>query len=153
MGSRPVAPSRAPHPRDDLRRFINELNVRYNLGIPILGPDPGLTPAERDGETLAGRLYTRLQAHFFLGGLDALTSLLDDFDARAKCYWSQWVKKPHGDPDTLPQPVRPPLARNLQERACLQTLLNDVLDTAKRPSIAASKRLDGTQSGPAAVGG
>lgn len=152
MGSRAFAPSLAANPREDLHRFINELNVRYNIGIPI--PDPSLTPAERrERETLASRIYTRLQAHFFLGGLDALTSLLHDFDARAKGYWSQWVKKPQGDADTLPQLVHPPLAGNLQERDWLQTLLNDILDKAKPPSRAAPRRFDRTQSGPAALGG
>lgn len=44
------------HPREDLHRFINdELNVNYNLGVPILPPD--LSPSERkEQETAATRL-------------------------------------------------------------------------------------------------
>lgn len=151
MNPRPSASSSAIHPREDLHRFVNELNVRYNVGIPI--PDPSLTPAERrQNETSAGRIYRRLETHFFRGGLEALTSLLGDFDIRAKGFWSKWVNKPQGDPDTLPPPVHPPLAANLQERAWLQNLFNDILDKAQ-PSMTAPRRFGRTQSGPAALEG
>lgn len=149
MNPRPSAPSSATHPREDLHRFVNELNVRYNVGITI--PDHGLTPAQRrQNETSAGRIYRRLETHFFHGGLEALTSLCQDFDGRAKGLWSQWVKKPQGDSDTLPHRVHPPLAANLQEREWLQDLFNDILDKAQ-PSVVAPRRFGRTQSGPAAL--
>lgn len=141
------------HPREDLHRFVNEINVRYNLGIPI--PDPALTPTRRrENETSASRIYRRLETHFFRGGRDALTSLLQQFDVDAKGYWSQWVKKPKVNQfDLLPIPVQPPLAANLDERSWLQTLFNDILDKAQ-PSMAAPRLFRKSASGPAAfVGG
>lgn len=151
MKPRPSATSSATYLREDLHRFVNELNVRYNIGIPI--PEPNLNPAERrEHEALADRIYRRLETHFFRGGLEALTSILRDFDARAKGLWRQCVPKPQGDVDTLPRLVRPPLAANPQERAWFQNLFNDILDKAQ-PSMAAPRRFGRTQSGPAALEG
>lgn len=63
-----------------------------------------------------------------------------------------WVKKPHGDIETLPVPIHPPLAANLTERDWLQALFNDVLDRVQ-PSMPPPRSFTRTQSGPAALGG
>lgn len=140
-----------PHPREDLHRFVNDLNVRYNIGVPI--PDPTLTPARRrECETPAARIYRRLEAHFFTGGLSSLTAILRDFDHEAKAFWSKWVKKPQGDPDTLPRTAQPPLAANLAERDWLQKEFNRVLDKTQ-PNMPAPRTFGRTRSGPAAFGG
>lgn len=131
-------------PRHDLHRFINELNVRYNLGVPI--PDPGLSPSKRkEQETPATRLYIRLEVHFYQGGLEALHQLMKEFDSEARQSGSQWVKKPRGDPDTLPASGNGPLASNQVQRECLQAIFHKVLDRIQ-PKRAFSR----TRSGPAA---
>lgn len=131
------------HPRDDLHRFINGLNVKYSLGVPI--PDPGLSPSMRkEQETPATRLYTRLEVHFYIGKMEALQQLTAQFDTEAKQSWSQWVKKPGGDPDTLPTPSASPLASNQYQREVLQSIFLKVLDRSQ------PKRVFGrTRSGPA----
>lgn len=153
MNPPPTLPSTSPrHPRDDLQRFVNDLNVRYNLGIPI--PDPALTPARRrEDETSASRIYHRLETHFFRGGIEALTSLLRELDRTAEGYWAPWVKKPKANQsDLLPTPVRPPLAASLDERVWLQDLFNDILDKAQ-PSMSTPRPFRKSKSGPAAFGG
>ncbi|KAF3769514.1 hypothetical protein M406DRAFT_35624 [Cryphonectria parasitica EP155] len=137
-----------PHPREDLHRFVNELNVRYNIGIPI--PDPGLTPAmRRETEDAAGRIYRRLETHFFMGGLSTLNDLLVNFDYEAKGFWSNWVQKPGADPSTLPQTAQPPLAASLVQRDWLQTIFNRLLDEAK-PNTREPRVFARTRSGPSA---
>lgn len=146
-----MRPPRAPdskyprHPREDLHRFINdELNVKYNLGVLILPPD--LSPSERkEQETAATRLYTRLEVHFYQGGLEALQQLIKEFDLEARQSCSQWVKKPRGDPDTLPVSGNGLLASNQAQRDCLQSIFHKVLDRVKPKRI-----FSRTQSGPAA---
>lgn len=132
------------HPRHDWLCFINELNVKYNLGIPII-PD-GLSPSKRkEQETPATRLYIRLEIHFYQGGLEALQRLTKEFDSESRQSCSQWVKKPNGDPDTLPTFGSNPTASNQIERECLQSIFHKVLDRCQ-PKRAFSR----TQSGPAA---
>lgn len=132
------------HPRDDLHRFINELNVKYNLGVPI--PDPTQSPSKRKAqETPATRLYTRLEVHFYQGGLTALRQLTQEFDSEARQSRSQWVKKPKGDPDTLPGSAISPLTSNDDQRECLQSVFHNVLD-GSQPMRAFNR----TRSGPAA---
>lgn len=146
-----MRPPRAPdpkyprHPREDLHRFINdELNVKYNLGVPILPPD--LSPSERrEQETAATRLYIRLEVHFYQGGLEALQQLTGEFDLEARQSCSQWVKKPKADPDTLPLSGNGPLASNQAQRDCLQSIFHKVLDRVKPKRV-----FSRTQSGPAA---
>lgn len=157
MTARPTPPSTKAqvHPREDLHRFVNQLNVRYNVGIPI--PEPSLTVAEkREDQSQASRIYRRLEVHFYTGGTQALKGFLRQFDVRAKDYWSNWVHKPKADADTLPSTQNPPLAANLTERDWLQTIFNEVLDTAQ-PNISmqpsTSRSFGRSQSGPAAVGG
>lgn len=143
-------PSSRPHPREDLHRFVNELNVRYNVGILI--PDPAINPANRkDTASAAARIYRRLETHFYRGGLEDLHALLRNFDHEAKAFWSQWVQKPQGDPDTLPRTTNPPLAANLVERDWLQKLLNDVLDKTQS-AMPAPRTFGRSQSGPAGFG-
>lgn len=158
--SRPVSPLMLPppptlsstaHPCEDLHRFVNELNVRYNVGIPIPAPSP--SPAKREeSETAAGRIYRRLETHFLHGGVVALDSILQQFDDRTREFWSMRVKKPLGDAELLSTPLRPPLAANLTEREWLQALFNDVLDKAQ-PVMPATRSFTRTQSGPAALEG
>lgn len=132
------------HPRQDLHRFINELNVKYNLGVPI--PDPGLSPSKRkEQETPATRLYIRLEVHFYQGGLEVLQQLMKDFDSEARQSCSQWVKKPRGDPDTLPASGNGPLASNQPQRECLQSIFHKVLDRCQP-----KRSFNRTRSGPAA---
>lgn len=132
------------HPREDLHRFINGLNVDYSLGVPIL--DPGLSPAERkQQETPATRLYIRLEVHFYQSGLDILQQLKREFDLEARQSCSQWVSKPKGDPDTLPASGCSPLATNQIQRECLQSLFHKVLDRSQ-PKRTFSR----TRSGPPA---
>lgn len=136
------------HPLEDLHRFVNELNVRYNIGIPI--PPSDLSHAEgRASETPAGRIYRRLEVHFFRGGLETLRTLLEEFDHKAKDFWSSWVKKPQADADTLPRTAYPPLAANLTQRDWLQAIFNEILDQAQMPTTRTFGRV---QSGPAAFG-
>lgn len=132
------------HPREDLHRFINGLNVDYNLGVPIL--DPGLSPSERkQQETPATRLYIRLEVHFYQGGLEVLQQLKREFDLEARQSCSQWVNKPKGDPDTLPESGSSPLATSHVQRECLQSLFHKVLDRSQ-PKRTFSR----TRSGPPA---
>lgn len=132
------------HPREDLHRFINELNVKYNLGVPI--PDPGLSPSKRkEQETPATRLYNRLEVHFYQRGLEILQQLMKEFDSEARQSCSQWVRKPRGDPDTLPASGNSPLAFNQVQRECLQSVFLKVLERVP-PKRAFSR----TRSGPAA---
>lgn len=133
------------HPREDLHRYINdELNVKYSLGVPIL--NPGLSPSKRkEQETPAIRLYIRLEVHFYQGGIEALQQLTKEFDSEARQSWSQWVKKPRGDPDTLPVSGDSPLASTEAQRECLQSVFLKVLDRAQ-PKRAFNR----TRSGPAA---
>lgn len=140
-------PSWPPHPREDLHRFVNELNIRYNLGIPI--PDPA-TKRKADLNT-AARAYRRLESHFYRGGLEDLHALLRDFDQEAKAFWSKWVKKPQGDHDTLPCTSVPPLAANFVEREWLQQVFHGVLDKAQS-SMPAPRIFGRSQSGPAGFG-
>lgn len=138
------------HPREDLHRFVNQLNVRYNIGVPI--PDPYLSLSDkRDDQTPASRIYRRLEIHFYTGGVNALNGLLRVFDDKAKHFWSKWVKKPEADRDTLPVTLQPPLAANLSERDWLQNIFNKILDTAQ-PAMQESRSLARSQSGPAAIG-
>ncbi|KAI3392738.1 hypothetical protein diail_5252 [Diaporthe ilicicola] len=131
------------HPREDLHRFVNGLNVKYSLGVPI--PDPGISPSKRkEQQTPATRLYTRLEVHFYQGGLETLQQLTNQFDAEARQSWSQWVKKPGADPDTIPTPGASPLASNQLQREALQSIFLKVLDRSQ-PKRAFSR----TQSGPA----
>lgn len=136
-----------PYPRStrqDLLRFINELNVKYNLGVSI--PDPGLSPSERKKqETPATRLYNCLEVHFNQSGLEFLQQLMKEFDLEARQSCSQWVNKPKGDPDTLPSSGNIPLASNQAQRECLQSILREVLD--RWPPKRSFSR---TRSGPAA---
>lgn len=137
-------PSYPPHPREDLHRFVNELNVRYNLGIPI--PDPA---TERSVDlNIAARAYRRLESHFYRGGLEDLNALLRDFDQEAKVFWSRWVKKPQADHDTLPRTSVPPLAANFVEREWLQQVFHSVLDKAQS-SMPAPRTFGRSRSGPA----
>lgn len=146
-----MRPPRAPdpkyprHPREDLHRFINdELNVKYNLGVPILPPD--LSPSERkEQETAATRLYIRLEVHFYQGGLETLQQLTKEFDLEARQSCSQWVKKPKGDPETLPVSGNGPLASNQAQRDCLQSIFHKVLDR-----VPPKRSFTRTRSGPAA---
>lgn len=132
------------HPREDLHRFINELNIQYSLGVPIL--DPGLSPSMRkEQETSATRLYIRLEIHFYQGGLEALQQLTREFDSEARQFCSQWVNKPKGDPDTLPASGGSPLATNQAQRERLQSIFHKVLDRSQ-PKRTFSR----TRSGPAA---
>lgn len=133
------------HPREDLHRFVNNLNVQYNIGLPI--PDPALSPSKRRQQrSTSTRLYTRLEIHFYQGGVEALHSLTKTFDGEAKNHWSRWVKKPKGDPDTLPKTSSaPPFAANDDQREWLRSLFHQVLDRAQ-PTRSFSR----TQSGPAA---
>lgn len=133
------------HPREDLHRFINdELNVKYNLGVPILPPD--LSPSERkEQETAATRLYIRLEVHFYQGGLETLQQLTKEFDLEARQSCSQWVKKPKGDPETLPVSGNGPLASNQAQRDCLQSIFHKVLDR-----VPPKRSFTRTRSGPAA---
>lgn len=152
MTARPALPSTTAHahPREDLHRFVNQLNVLYNLGIPI--PDPNLTQTEkRQDQSLESRIYRRLEIHFFTGGIEDLKGFLRQFDTRAKTYWSNWVHKPKADADTLPATKTPPLAANITERKWLQNIFNEVLDTAQ-PTMQSSRSLGRSQSGPAAMG-
>lgn len=143
-------PSTTAHPREDLHRFVNQLNVRYNVGVPI--PDPNLTVLEKQADqSPAGRIFRRLETHFYIGGIQALNSLLRQFDDQAKEVWSRWVKKPDDDADTLPTATTPPLAANLTEREWLQATFNKVLDKAQ-PSVQSSRSFSRTLSGPAAIG-
>lgn len=108
----PQPPSR-PHPRQDLHRFVNGLNVRYNIGISI--PDPALDLVQRrDAATAAARLYTRLESHFYIGRVQDLTALLRDFDQQAKAFWSKWagfanssVRSSEVDPNEAPSSTQP----------------------------------------------
>lgn len=133
-----------PHPREGLHRFINGLNVDYNLGVPIL--DPGLSPSKRkEQETAATKLYVRLEVHFYQGGLDALGQLKREFDSEVRQSCSRWDNKPKSDHDTLPVSVDSPLATNQAERECLLSIFHGILDRSqpKRP-------FSRTRSGPAA---
>lgn len=136
-----------PYPRparQGLLRFINELNVKYNLGVSI--PDPDLTPSKRkEQETPATRLYVRLETHFNQSGLEFLHQLVKEFDLEARQSGSQWVNKPKGDSDTLPSSGNIPLASNQAQRECLQSIFHKVLD--RRPPKRPFSR---TRSGPAA---
>ncbi|ROW04674.1 hypothetical protein VPNG_07416 [Cytospora leucostoma] len=139
--SKPLAPR---HPREDLHRFVNELNVRYSIGIPI--PDPSISPSKRREQgSISTRLYTRLEVHFYQGGVEALHSLTQVFDREAKELWSNWVKKPKGDPDTLPRIGSVFFATNNAERERLQSLFHQVLD-----QFQPTRSFGRTQSGPAA---
>lgn len=150
MNPRPT-PSTTAHPREDLQRFVNQLNVRYNVGIPL--PDPNLNLLEKKADqSPASRIFRRLEIHFYTGGIPALNSLLCQFDDQAKQFWSNWVTKPKADADTLPTTGRPPLAANLTERQWLQTIFNKVLDKVQ-PSMQSSRPFARTRSGPAAIGG
>lgn len=141
MSAEPLAPR---HPREDLHRFVNGLNVRYGIGIHI--PDPALSPSKRKEQGSAStRLYTRLEVHFYHGGLEALLSLTKAFDGEIKDRWSKWVKKPKGDLGTLPRTGDVPLAANDAERQWLQSLFHQVLDRSQP-----TRSFGRTQSGPAA---
>lgn len=86
--------SSRPHPRQDLHRFVNELNVRYRLGIPVSGLR--INPAKRkDADSAAARLHRRLEFHFYGGGVEDLNALLREFDRHAKKFWSKCMKKSH----------------------------------------------------------
>lgn len=141
----PRVPDLPPrHPREDLHRFVNGLNVEYNLGVPIL--DPGLTPSERkEQETAATRLYLRLEVHFYQSGLDVVRQLTREFHLKATQSCSRWAKRPKGNPDTLPVSGSSPLATNQAERECLQSIFHEVLDRSQ-PKRTFSR----TRSGPAA---
>lgn len=132
------------HPRKDLHRFVNGLNVRYGIGIPI--PDPALSPSKRKEQvSTSTRLYTRLEIHFYHGGVKALHELTKSFDAEVKQHWPEWVKKPNADLDTLPRTCSAPLAANGTERLWLQSLFHQILDRSQP-----TKSFGRTQSGPAA---
>lgn len=141
MSTHPLAPR---HPREDLHRFVNQLNVRYGIGIPI--PDPALSSSERKEQgSTSTRLYTRLEVHFYQGGVDTLHALTKQFDREAKKHWSKWVKKPKGDLGTLPRTDSALLPANDTERQWLQTLFHEVLDRSQP-----TRSFGRTQSGPAA---
>lgn len=141
MSTQPLAPR---HPREDLHRFVNQLNVRYGIGIPI--PDPALSSSERKEQgSTSTRLYTRLEVHFYQGGVDTLHALTKLFDVEAKRHWSKWVQKPKGDLGTLPRTDSAFLPANDTERQWLQTLLHEVLDRSQP-----TRSFGRTQSGPAA---
>ncbi|KAJ4420099.1 hypothetical protein N0V82_004546 [Gnomoniopsis sp. IMI 355080] len=150
MNPRPNCSTTA-YPREDLHRFVNSLNVRYNVGIPI--PDPNLSLLEtKADQSSASRIYSRLKVHFYTGGVQALNSLLVHFDSQAKQYCSSWVKTPAADRDTLPATLHHPIAANLVERDWLRTAFNKVLDEVQ-PSMKSSRPFVRTKSGPAAIGG
>ncbi|KAJ0118190.1 hypothetical protein J7T55_008973 [Diaporthe amygdali] len=133
------------HPREDLQRFINELNVKYSLGIPL--PDPGLSPSKRKEQgNSATKLYDRLQVHFYQGGVETLHQLTEQFDIEARQFWSSWVKKPGGDQDTLPTPRTTPLATNQVQRESLHTIFHEILDRCQPKRV-----LSRTRSGPASI--
>lgn len=139
-----VPPSAPRHPREDLHRFVNGLNVRYNIGLSI--PDPALSLSKRKEQgSTSTRLYTRLEVHFYHGGVEALYNLTSVFEGEVKDYWSKWVKKPKGDHDTLPRTDSAPFAANDTERKWLHSLFHQVLDRSQ-PTRSFGK----TQSGPAA---
>lgn len=141
MSVQPLAPR---HPREDLHRFVNGLNVHYGIGIPI--PDPALSPSKRKEQgSTSTRLYTRLEVHFYHGGIEALHALTDVFDAEAKDHWSKWVRKPNGDLGTLPRTGNTPWAANNTERQWLQSIFHQVLDSSQP-----TRFFGRTQSGPAA---
>lgn len=151
MNPRPTLPSTTPNPREDLHRFVNQLNVRYNVGVPIPGPHLSVLEKQAD-QSPASRIYRRLEIHFYSGGIEALNRLLPLFDVQAKECWSKWVRKPDADADTLPATRHPTLAANLTQRDWLQAIFNKVLDKAQ-PSMQPSRSFGRTQSGPAAFGG
>lgn len=135
--------------------FVNELNKRYNLKIPLVHAEQ-----EKTDQSLAGRIYIRLKSHYSTGGVQTLERLREQFDDRVKQFWSSWADRPVADHDTLPTVSRPPSAANPVERERereqepnrLQTIFDDVLEKHWH-SGKSSRTFGRTKSGPAAFGG
>ncbi|KAL0472956.1 RNA-dependent RNA polymerase [Neurospora intermedia] len=150
----PVTPRKRNSPVEEI---INRLNNDYNLGIQCVA-DTTLTPHRRkelaESDEDFGRhdkIYRALNFLYWRKD-DSLNQAEANFFIEAKAASSNWVPKPHADPDTLPWSKEPPRAATAGQQWALQTVLLEVLNRFMPPPNSTPGRTFGrTLSGPSGL--
>ncbi|KAM0230708.1 hypothetical protein ACHAPO_008991 [Fusarium lateritium] len=150
-----ISSSRKAQAREELDRTIRAISSEFQLQLQI--PDPTLSPSKRqhqrrdEEQERCDAIYYRAQ---FLKFKDPtrLSICLTRFREQADDYLTNWIRKPHGDPDTTPiksifgDPHGRRKRLTSEERGELQEyllrLLNDNNITSQQRSRTAKRRSD-----------
>ena len=130
----PSTPTKGSKAHDEINALIQNVSASWNLQLPVR--DASWSPSRNTanpGEKDMMDIYRRVK-YLYWTDPKALNCAMTEFERRAR---SNWVPKPHADPDVLPSRSIRPSTRNDtflkrrsigdKEAAELRTVLVDVL--------------------------
>jgi len=127
----PVTPTK---PRQSVAVYVEELNNRYNLGLPF--SENPLTPSERERRSAIDSdfnrhqtIISRLRFQSFQHD-DPLRTIFKYFDVAARAVERHWIRKPSAVLDLPPTSTDDPKASTSKEQMELQEILLDLLEQA-----------------------
>ena len=129
----PSTPTKGSWADDGINTLIQKVSASWNLQLPVR--DASWSPSRNTGNSGENDIYQRVK-YLWWKDKDALNCAVAEFERRAS---SNWVSKPHADPDVLPsRSVRPSTRHDTflkkrsisdKEAAELRNVLVDVLRT------------------------
>jgi hypothetical protein len=147
----PSTPRRKRHPDWSVKKILRDLNQEYNLGLDLRDTST-LTPSARQERAKYDENFRRWSlidagVRFLLfKDANAWQNALHGFRYEARAVSQNWIRKPLGDPDTLPSSAEIRKATRVGEQLQLQEKLLEFIDEAKQMLLAGSGPVSVIQS-------
>ena len=103
----PHTPTKAINADQDINSRIQDLSIPWNLQLPVR--DASWSPSRNPVNSEEKQIYERVRWLYFKNPR-ALDYAIAEFERRAR---TNWISKPHADPDVLPtRSIRPSTSQN-----------------------------------------